>query len=171
MPYCVLSHIEFILHLIHIRKETKIKVLLIYTLQLLSCGMLYCAQYKTVSPWITTALPPLPTGVKPQPHWSLVKNLALCPIPRGGKVCGNFAKWIVHIKSIAAKGTASQFIPSELNILSSGAEYSEEENEEEMLENFNKSSKQESTITEAKECTMNETRNKTVSEARNQFRV
>ena len=56
MPYCVVSHIECILHLLHIRKETKIKVLLIYTLQLLSCAMLYCAQYKTVSPWTTTAL-------------------------------------------------------------------------------------------------------------------
>ena len=118
--------------------------------------------------WGGACTPPLPTEVKPQPHCSLAKKLTLCPIPRGGQKCGNCAKWIVHIKSIAAKGTASQFIPSELNILSSGAEYSEEENEEEMLENINKSNKQESTITKEKEHTMNETRNKTVSEARNQ---
>ena len=56
MPYCVTSHIECILHLLYIRKEVKIKTLLIYTLQFLSCGMLYCTQYKTISPWISTIL-------------------------------------------------------------------------------------------------------------------
>ena len=56
MPCCVVSHIEYILHLIQIRKQVQIKTLLIKTLQLLSCAMIYCVNYKTISPWITTVL-------------------------------------------------------------------------------------------------------------------
>ena len=56
MPYCILGQIEIILHLLYIRKETRIKALLIYILQFFSCGMLYCAQYKAISPWVTTVL-------------------------------------------------------------------------------------------------------------------
>ena len=56
MPYCILGQIEIILHLLYIRKETRIKTLLIYILQFFSCSMLYCAQYKSISPWVSTVL-------------------------------------------------------------------------------------------------------------------
>ena len=56
MPYCVLGQIEIILHLLYIRKEIRIKTLLIYILQFLSCSMLYCTQYKSISPWVSTVL-------------------------------------------------------------------------------------------------------------------
>ena len=56
MPYCILGQIEIILHLLYIRKETRIKALLIYILQFFSSGMLYCTQYKAISPWVTTVL-------------------------------------------------------------------------------------------------------------------
>ena len=56
MPYCLVGQIEIILHLLSIRKEIRIKTLLIYILQFISCSMVYCAQYKSISPWITTVL-------------------------------------------------------------------------------------------------------------------
>ena len=56
MPYCVLGQIEIILHLLYIRKEIRIKTLLIYILQFISCSMVYSAQYKSISPWVSTIL-------------------------------------------------------------------------------------------------------------------
>ena len=56
MPYCLVGQIEIILHLLSIRKEIRIKTLLIHILQFISCSMVYCAQYKSISPWITTVL-------------------------------------------------------------------------------------------------------------------
>ena len=56
MPYNPTTHIECILQLLYIRRAVKIKSLLIYSLQLFSCGMLYCSQYKSISPWVSTIL-------------------------------------------------------------------------------------------------------------------
>ena len=56
MPYSLVGQIEIILHLLSIRKRIRIKTLLIHILQFISCSMVYCAQYKSISPWITTVL-------------------------------------------------------------------------------------------------------------------
>ena len=56
MPYSLVGQIEIILHLFSIRKRIRIKNLLINILQIISCSMVYCAQYKSISPWITTVL-------------------------------------------------------------------------------------------------------------------
>ena len=56
MPYCPTTHIECILQLLYVRRAVKIKSLLIYSLQLFSCGMLYCSQYKSIGPWVSTIL-------------------------------------------------------------------------------------------------------------------
>ena len=65
---------------------------------------------------------------------------------------------------IAAKGTVSQFIPSELTILSPGTEYPEEQQEDYVK--LEKSNKQEPTFIKEKEVTVSETRNQPVSEPR-----
>ena len=56
MPYNLVGQIEIILHLFSIRKRIRIKNLLINILQIISCSMVYCVQYKSISPWVTTAL-------------------------------------------------------------------------------------------------------------------
>ena len=56
MPYNLIGQIEIILHLFSLRKRIRIKDLLINILQIISCLMVFCVQYKTVSPWVTTAL-------------------------------------------------------------------------------------------------------------------
>ena len=56
MPYNLIGQIEIILHLFSLRKRIRIKDSLINILQIISCLMVFCVQYKTVSPWVTTAL-------------------------------------------------------------------------------------------------------------------
>ena len=75
MPCCVVSHIEHILHLIQIRRQTKIKTLLIKTLQLISLAMIYCVNYKQVSPWITTLLALLSVDTLGYLAWCQERNI------------------------------------------------------------------------------------------------
>ena len=56
MPCCTIAHIEYLLSLIQIRKQVQIKLILINTLQLISCVMIYSLNYKTISPYISTVL-------------------------------------------------------------------------------------------------------------------
>ena len=56
MSCCTITHIEYLLSLIQIRKQVQIKLILINTLQLISCVMVYSLNYKTVSPYISTVL-------------------------------------------------------------------------------------------------------------------
>ena len=56
MPFNQSLHINCILQLLYARRIVRIKTLLIYFAQSLSCSMLYFSQYKAASPWIFTIL-------------------------------------------------------------------------------------------------------------------
>ena len=56
MPCCTISHIEYLLKLIQIRRQVQIKLILINSLQFISCVMIYSLNYKTISPYISTVL-------------------------------------------------------------------------------------------------------------------
>ena len=56
MPCCTISHIEYLLSLIQIRRQVQIKLILINSLQFISCVMIYSLNYKTISPYISTVL-------------------------------------------------------------------------------------------------------------------
>ena len=53
---CTIAHIEYMLSLIQIRKETQIKLILINLLQFISCIMVWSLNYKTASPFVSTVL-------------------------------------------------------------------------------------------------------------------
>ena len=55
-PTCIFSHIEYMLALIQLRKETQIKLILINFLQLFSCVMVWSLNYQTASPYVSTIL-------------------------------------------------------------------------------------------------------------------
>ena len=55
-PTCIFSHIEYMLALIQLRKETQIKLILINFLQLFSCVMVWSLNYRTASPYVSTVL-------------------------------------------------------------------------------------------------------------------
>ena len=55
-PQCIIAHIEYMLSLIQLRKETQIKLILINLLQFISCIMVWSLNYKTASPFVSTVL-------------------------------------------------------------------------------------------------------------------
>ena len=55
-PTCIFLHIDYILALIQLRKETQIKLILINLLQLFSCVMVWSLNYRTASPYVSTVL-------------------------------------------------------------------------------------------------------------------
>ena len=55
-PTCIFSHVDYLLALIQLRKETQIKLILINLLQLFSCVMVWSLNYRTISPYVSTVL-------------------------------------------------------------------------------------------------------------------
>ena len=56
MPNDLIGKIEIILHLFYLRRKIRIKDSLLNILQIISILMVLCVQYKSISPWVTTAL-------------------------------------------------------------------------------------------------------------------
>ena len=56
MPDHLICKIEIILHLFCLRRKIRIKDSLLNILQIISILIVLCMQYKSISPWITTAL-------------------------------------------------------------------------------------------------------------------
>ena len=55
-PTCIFLHIDYILALIQLRKETQIKLIMINLLQLFSCVRVWSLNYRTASPYVSTVL-------------------------------------------------------------------------------------------------------------------
>ena len=55
-PQCIFSRVDYLLALIHLRREIQIKLILLNLFQLFVFVMVWYLNYKTISPYVSTVL-------------------------------------------------------------------------------------------------------------------
>ena len=72
----LICKIEIILHLFDLRRQTRIKFSLLKILQFISILTIFCMQYRSISPWISSALAVISCVVLGWLSWCQHQNIA-----------------------------------------------------------------------------------------------
>ena len=72
----LICKIEIILHLFDLRRQTRIKFSLLKILQFISILTIFCMQYQSISPWISSALAIISCVVLGWLSWCQHQNIA-----------------------------------------------------------------------------------------------